>query len=219
MSAPGGVRGPSTTRVSVAGSKVRYPRANPACDRQESPVRLRISKLAVMERSGLARTSALLNRAVMPTASSIEPRGITIDYRSRLAAHGENSLAAQGSVEIVALEQMDHPGILGRRLVAKRAGFQTHDREPGSFQQPLNLTRRVLAVMSRVGFARGRRTHVCVKKSRMKALQDRRDTTQRRQVRRGQHKVAGRFEDAVHLRHQMHRIVEQMFDKIATQYG
>src|ERR1051326_3660066 len=219
MSAPGGVRGPSTTRVSVAGSKIWYPMAKPAAGCQELQVRLRISKLAVMERSGLARTCALLNRAVMPTASSIEPRGITIDYRSGLPAHGEDAFAAQRSVETVALEQMDDPGILGRRLVAKRAGFQAHDGESGILQQLLNLARRVLAVMSRVGFARGRRPHVCVKKSRMKALQNRRDTAQRRQVRRGQNQVAARFENAVHLRHQMHGILEQVLDKLAAQHG
>src|SRR5438552_1668214 len=159
MSAPGGVRGPSTTSVSVAGSKMWYPMAKPADGRQAWPVRLRISKLAVMERSGLARTSALLNRAVMPTASSIEPRRIALAYRPRLPAHGKDAFATHRRIEIVALEQMGDPGILGRRLIPKRAGYQSHDRKSGILEQPVNLARRVLAVVARVGFAIGRRTH------------------------------------------------------------
>src|SRR5260370_28037784 len=124
MSAPGGVRGPSTTSVSVAGSKMWYPMAKPADGRQASPVRLRTSKVAVIERSELARTYALLNRAVMLTVSSIEPRRITLAYRPCLPAHSEDTFAAPRSIEIVALEQMVNPGILGRRLVSKRTGFQ-----------------------------------------------------------------------------------------------
>src|SRR5690242_688484 len=114
MSEPGGARGPSSTSVSLAGEKVRERMAEADAGRQASRVRLRISKRAVMERSGLARTSALSNRAVIPTASSIEPRWITIDYAPRLPAHGEDALAAQRGVEIVALEQMRDPGVLGR---------------------------------------------------------------------------------------------------------
>ena len=58
-----------------------------------------------------------------------------------------------------------------------------------------------------------------MKESGMIALQDRRDAAQRRQIRRGQHQVAARFEDAVHLQHQMHWIVEQVLDELTAQHG
>src|SRR5262252_7524723 len=100
--------------------------AKPAEGRQASSVRLRISKVAVMDRSGLVRTCALLNRAVMPTASSIEPGRIALADRPSLSTHGKDAFAAERSIEMVTLEQVSDPSIFRRRLVPKRAGFQAY---------------------------------------------------------------------------------------------
>ena len=52
----------------------------------------------------------------------------------------------------------------------------------------------------------------------MVALQDRRDAAQGRDVRRGHHEVAARFQDAVDLAHQVHRVFEQMLDQFAAEH-
>jgi hypothetical protein len=52
----------------------------------------------------------------------------------------------------------------------------------------------------------------------MISLQNGRDAAQRRHVGRGQHQVAAGLQNAVDLRHQVHRVREQVLDQLAAQH-
>ena len=83
----------------------------------------------------------------------------------------------------------------------------------------MNLPRRVLPIVPRVDFPRLRRFDVRVKESGVIALEDCRDSTERRDVRCRHDEVASGFQDPVHLGHEVHGVLEQMFDQFAAQNG
>ena len=121
--------------------------------------------------------------------------------------------------QAIPLQQMQHPAELRMRLVAELARLQPRHFEPGVLQQLVNLARRVFAIVPRVHLAGAfRRPDVGVKESRMIALQNARDAAQRRDVRRGQHQVAARPQNAVDLAHQVHRVFEQVLDQLAAEH-
>jgi len=105
------------------------------------------------------------------------------------------------------------------RQVAKLASLQPVHLEPGVYQQLVNLARRVFAIVPRVALAGFAGTQIGMEKAGMVPLQNGRQAAQAGDVRRGQHEVAARFEDAVHFAHQVHGVREQVLDQLAAQHG
>src|SRR5689334_14478009 len=104
--------------------------------------------------------------------SCVQPGRIAVLNGAGLAAHDVNAIAVQPGVEMVSLEQMQYPAVLRLELLTERTGIEPHHRESGVLQQPVNLARRILAIVACIGFALRRRPQIRGEEPRMIPLQD-----------------------------------------------
>jgi hypothetical protein len=128
-----------------------------------------------------------------------------------------NAVAAEMSRQLVAFEQSHHPSVFGSGLLAEGTGFEQGNREAGVLEQLVNLSWRIFPVVTRIGFGfAGRGLDIGVKKSGMIALQHSGQAPQCGDIRRGKDEVSARLEDAVHFRHQVHRVLIQVLDQLTA---